>query len=236
MQRIISIFLFFFITSPLLGQSAIQGAWKLIHETPATEIVIIYSDSYFMFAQYHTNGEFLGAGGGSYQLNGENYVQTLDFHTEDTSLVRQPESFIFQMESGQLFLTDKTGNRNTWERIDEVTTPLTGAWRFAARVGEDGNVGNRRGPGPRQTIKILSGNRFQWAAFNYETKQFSGTGGGMYTATNGTYTENIQFFSRDNNRVGQSLSFQFERKDNDWFHQGKSSKGDPLHEVWEKLP
>lgn len=235
MQNVISTFLFFLMTSPLWGQSALQGAWKLSNEASDTETVVIYSDGYFMFAQYHTNGDFLNAGGGSFQLNGEDYVQTLDFHTEDTSLIRQPEKFTHQMKGNQLLLTDSEGDDETWERIDNSTTPLTGAWRFAARVDEDGNPGNRRGAGPRQTLKILSGNRFQWAAFNYETKQFSGTGGGTYTASDGKYTENIQFFSRDNNRVGQSLTFQFKRQGDDWFHQGQSSTGNPLHEVWEKV-
>ena len=235
MQKVISTLLFFLIASPLLSQSALQGAWKLSNEAPNTETVIIYSDSYFMFAQYHTNGDFLNAGGGSYQLNGENYEQTLDFHTEDTSLIRQPQSFTYQVEGEQLLLTDNEGNGKTWMRIDASTTPLTGAWRFATRVDEDGNPGTRRGAGPRQTIKILSSNRFQWTAFNYETKEFSGTGGGTYTASDGKYTENIKFFSRDNDRVGQSLTFQFRRQGDDWFHQGQSSKGDPLHEVWEKV-
>jgi hypothetical protein len=235
MKNLLTILLLFSIFTPLMGQSALQGAWQLTGDAADTETVIIYSDSYFMFAQYHPNGDFLHAGGGAYQLEGENYEQTLDFNTEDSTLVRQPQSFTWQVEGDQLVLTDKNGDRNIWKRIDEATTPLTGAWRFGARVDEDGKVGERRQPGPRQTLKILSGSRFQWAAFNYETKEFSGTGGGTYTATDGKYMENIQFFSRDNSRVGQSLTFQFKREGNDWFHQGQSSTGKPLHEVWEKI-
>jgi hypothetical protein len=120
-------------------------------------------------------------------------------------------------------------------RAKAQETPLSGAWRFATRVDEDGNEGERREPGPRQTIKILGGGYFQWAAFNYETKQFMGTGGGTYSAEDGKYTENIGFFSRDDSRVGNSLSFEFDRKNDDWYHKGKSSKGDPLHEVWTKV-
>jgi hypothetical protein len=235
MKNLLTILLLFSIITPLLGQSALQGAWQLAGDAADTETVIIYSDTYFMFAQYHPNGDFLHAGGGAYQLEEENYEQTLDFYSADSSLVRQPQSFTCQLKGDQLILTDKTGDRNTWKRIEETPTPLTGAWRFGARVDEDGKVGERRQPGPRQTLKILSGTRCQWAAFNYETKQFSGTGGGTYSATDGKYTENIQFFSRDNNRVGQSLTFQFKREGNDWFHQGQSSTGKPLHEVWEKI-
>src|SRR3546814_4443688 len=83
----------------------------------------------------------------------------------------------------------------------------------------------------RRTLKILTGTRFQWAAINVETGEFSGTGGGTYTFKNGKYTENIEFFSRDNSRVGMSLSFEGDLQGDDWHHQGKSSKGDPIYEI-----
>src|SRR5690606_19047358 len=87
-------------------------------------------------------------------------------------------------------------------------------------------------PGARRTIKILGGGRFQWVAFNSQTKEFSGTGGGTYNAEDGKYTENIEFFSRDDSRVGASLGFDYEVQDGEWHHSGKSSKGDPIYEIW----
>ena len=44
-------------------------------------------------------------------------------------------------------------------------------------------------------MKFLKNGNFQWIAFNTETFQFFGSGGGTYSAKNGIYTENIQFFS-----------------------------------------
>ncbi|MEM1136632.1 MAG: hypothetical protein AAGI07_12415 [Bacteroidota bacterium] len=81
-------------------------------------------------------------------------------------------------------------------------------------------------------MKILTPTHFQWIAYNTATGQFFGTGGGTYTAENGTYTENIKFFSRDKSRVGASLTFSFDVQGNDWHHKGKSSKGDPMYEIW----
>jgi hypothetical protein len=86
----------------------------------------------------------------------------------------------------------------------------------------------------RRTLKLLSGKRFQWIAFNVETKEFSGTGGGTYTTKDGTYTENIEFFSRDHSRVGASLEFTYELIDGHWHHSGLSSKGSPIYEIWSK--
>ncbi|MEL7147197.1 MAG: membrane or secreted protein, partial [Bacteroidota bacterium] len=85
---------------------------------------------------------------------------------------------------------------------------------------------------PRKTMKILSGTRFQWIAYNTETREFKGTGGGTYTTENGRYTENIEFFSKDDSKAGISLQFDFEIVDGDWHHSGLSSKGTPIHEIW----
>ena len=89
-------------------------------------------------------------------------------------------------------------------------------------------------PGARKTIKILSATHFQWIAINTETGEFFGTGGGNYSFKDGKYTENIEFFSRDPNRVGASLSFNAELKEGDWHHSGLSSKGDKIYEVWSR--
>ena len=75
-------------------------------------------------------------------------------------------------------------------------------------------------------------NHVKLVAYNTETKQFMGTGGGTYTARDKEYTENIEFFSRDSSRVGASLSFEFDVENGEWHHKGLSSKGDPIHEIW----
>ncbi len=83
-------------------------------------------------------------------------------------------------------------------------------------------------------MKILSGTRFQWIAYNTKTKQFLASGGGTYSTQHGIYTENIEFFSRDDTRVGLQLKFDFDIENGEWHHSGLSSKGDPIDEVWSK--
>ena len=123
--------------------------------------------------------------------------------------------------------------REVWMKRIDAGQPddLAGAWLISGRM-RDGEIQERSTDRPRKTMKILSGKRFQWIAYNTETKQFMGSGGGTYTTVDGKYTENIEFFSRDDNRVGASLKFNYELKDGKWHHSGKSSKGKPIYEVW----
>ena len=102
---------------------------------------------------------------------------------------------------------------------------------MAGRMTPEGER-RRDTSGPRKTMKFLLEGFFQWIAFNTETFQFFGSGGGYYTAVDGKYTEHIEYFSRDNTRVGAALPFDYELKGTDWYHQGLSSKGAPLYEIW----
>lgn len=233
-------FLLFFIFPNLSwAQTPLNGGWKLTsvdgQQLVGTETVAILQDGYFMFGQYQSDGSFISAGGGGYEMADDKLNILYDFLTDDASQVRNPISYSAQLSGEKLTLKNTPNGTQVWERLNEESTPLTGVWRFATRVDEDGNEGERRRAGTRMTIKILSGSRFQWAAFNYATKEFMGTGGGTYEATeDGEYTENIEFFSRDNSRTGASLSFRYSRTGDDWYHKGVNSRGEPMHEIWTK--
>src|SRR5690606_688936 len=128
---------------------------------------------------------------------------------------------------------EEDSENSEWKRIDNGKPgKLAGAWLITGRM-QEGKM-SQMTPGARRTTKILSGTRFQWIAYNVETKEFSGTGGGTYTTRDGKYTENIEFFSRDNSRVGARLTFDFSLENGAWRHKGLSSKGDPIDEVWTK--
>jgi hypothetical protein len=140
-------------------------------------------------------------------------------------------------EGDQLRINGTEGMVPTeWKSADltSATTPLTGPWLMAGRKNQNGEISRRDTDVPRKTMKLLTGTKFQWIAFNTSTGEFFGSGGGSYEAKDGKYVEKIEFFSRDNTRVGAELPFNFEVQGVDWHHSGKSSKGDPMYEVWTK--
>ena len=223
--------LFFF---GMLSAQDIEGAWKLTHvnDDPVTdeETVKIYQDGYFSYGTKESGtNKFIKAGGGEFST-ADGYSETYDFDTEDASIVGETKNFDAEFNEDQLSLTDETGRTETWERISDNENDLSGNWVITGRQ-RNGEL-SRSTPGARRTIKILGGDRFQWVAFNSDTGEFFGTGGGTYSAENGKYTENIEFFSRDDSRVGASLGFDYEIKDGEWHHSGKSSKGEPMYEIW----
>ncbi|NJY61271.1 hypothetical protein HC174_00685 [Salinimicrobium sp. CDJ15-81-2] len=218
----------------MLSAQELDGSWKLIkvNGEPVTneETIRIYEDGYFAYGKKETEtNKFLEAGGGEYILQ-NGYVEIYDFNTADTSMVGKEVQYAIS-EGEELFtIKTKDGRSQTWKRVSSNKNDLSGNWVITGRK-RNGEM-NRMTPGDRRTVKILGGDRFQWIAFNSETKEFSGTGGGTYSAENGKYTEKIEFFSRDDSRVGANLAFDYEVKDGEWHHSGKSSKGDAIYEIW----
>lgn len=210
----------------------LQGAWTSSETNEAGEkitITTIVMDGYLAETFYNekTNA-FIKTFGGSWIVK-DNFISiTREFSSNDSLSVGKTRTLKFDLNGDTISFE---GNDKVWTRIDNgVTSDLNGAWLITGRE-RDGNM-KRRTPGARKTMKILSGTRFQWIAYNTDSGKFFGTGGGTYTAENGTYTEHIEFFSRDNSRVGASLSFEYEILENEWHHKGLSSKGKPIYEIW----
>lgn len=198
----------------LFGQvfsfKSLQNGQKIEHR-------ILMDDEYIVETQFTSNpNQFLKTIGGFYQKKGNEIIVKLEFNSN------------FSKDS---LKTISISDKSKWKKISGVTSLLQGKWLMSGRVR--GKTERRRDTNqPRKTMKILVDGYFQWIAFNTNTFSFMGTGGGSYTAENGTYKEKIDYFSRDDKKVGISLSFSYSKKGQDWHHKGFSSKGDPIHEIW----
>jgi hypothetical protein len=216
------------------GQTAavnLKGAWQT--EGGAVYATMICSEKYFAVAIYdQTSKKFIGTHRGSYRIDKNVFVAAIEFHSMNAELIGKELRSNFEWKKG-FFAVDDGSEKVRWTQIDDGSPgQLSGTWIITGRIREGQMV--KLNPGARKTLKLLSGTRFQWIAFNVQTKEFSGTGGGTYTTKAGKYTENIEFFSRDPSRAGKSLTFDFSIEDGDWRHKGTSSKGEAIEEVWTK--
>lgn len=212
---------------------SIIGAWESYSTNDdgrKIRTVVIFSDGYQVATWYDAEtGKFIMTNGGLWQLEGDTMKETVEFDSNDPERVGSEVTFQITMDENDMGIV---GNPMKLKRIDRGGPgKLQGAWLMSGRK-RNGEIQTRDTNRPRKTMKILSGTRFQWIAYNTETKQFMGTGGGTYTTVNGKYTENIEFFSRDDSRAGASLEFNYELIDGNWHHSGYSSKGDPMYEIW----
>ena len=212
------------------GQTNIQGAWEA--QKGDTTFTMIIVDDYMAMTMYNQDGKvFYRTIGGTIRSYAGEISGITEFDSQERSNVGKEYRLPVRVKGDKLEMT--RNGKMTWNKVDDGDKNLAGNWRITQRE-QNGKLTPIHTSGPRKTIKILSANRFQWAAINTETGEFSGTGGGSYSFENGAYTEGIAFFSRDASRVGMKLSFNARLEGNDWYHSGKSSKGDPINEVWSR--
>lgn len=212
------------------AQPNLTGAWQA--GTDENRMMMIVADKFYSVAVYNMKDKsYIGTYGGTFRIEKGEFITVNEFNTLNKEDIGVEGRAPFQLTGNNLTLgADKIVSE--FKRLDDGKPgELAGAWLITGRMGDDGKI-QSRAPGVRRTMKILSGTRFQWIAYNVETKEFFGTGGGTYTTQNGKYTETIEVFSRDNSRVGAALEFNFSFIEGNWRHSGKSSKGDPIDEIW----
>lgn len=209
----------------------ITGAW--MNESGSVNNLLLLQDGYLTLTQYDPKEKkFFYSKGGKYKIDNGKLSLNCEFSSANKEEVGKTFQYRISRNGNELKVQGN-GTTTTFKFIDSSSTALSGCWRINGRKNENGEM-YAMNLQPRRTLKILTGSRFQWMAINVETGQFSATGGGTYTFKDGKYTEHIEFFSRDSSRIGKSLTFDGEIKDDLWHHSGSSSKGAPIYETWVK--
>lgn len=231
--------LFFLANIQSSAQGSLAGAWEWTQNEEGRIVkgVLIMTEKYQVASWFDAKtGAFIRTNGGKYWADGNKITEQVEFDSQNPERVGEKPSFEIEWNGPDKMRI--VGMKDWVKRVDSGKPGvLAGAWLMSGRKRDGvGEVQSRSMALPRKTMKMLSGSRFQWIAYNTETKEFKGTGGGTYTTVDGVYTENIEFFSRDDSRVGASLPFNYDLVDGDWHHSGNSSKGNPLYEVWSLRP
>lgn len=191
---------------------------------------IKFGDTYSTHTEYQVDPPFfIKAQGGFYKQSKDSILVLLEFNSDFAKDSVTTRRFGYKLDGNTLIIN---GNEDrVYQKQVAIEQDLDGTWLFGTRGPDIGQ--ERRGDSrDRKTLKFLIDGRFQWIAYNVADFRFMGTGGGNYTARDGKYSEQIEYFSRDNARVGATLDFIYTVHEGDWHHIGNNSRGDPMYEIW----
>lgn len=204
----------------------IQGSY--VHQEEDKQVLWLFVDGYCSVTHFKNN-EYISTMGGPFTYSEDKGITIqVEYDDDDTQKIGTSLATNIHYNNEALTLEGK----KILKKVNNNNQDLDGLWRITGRM-ENGKLATIQ-RSDRKTIKILVDGYFQWIAINPAVKGFYGTGGGTYTFSDGKYTENILFFSRDNNRVGAKLSFKGSLENGEWQHSGKSSKGDDIYEIWSR--
>lgn len=182
--------------NPLFGQW-VNGVYEKTerNDTSTQTIRLMIKDAYFILTTFNTApASFNNTLGGILTTEGKNFIVNLEFNSAIAKDSLKMLKGTFQLKGNSCVVIFDNGNKLELEKVTKDIQNFEGAFLMAGRVTEQGES-RRRIDVPRITMKMLLDGYFQWIAFNRETFEFSGTGGGRYIADNtGAYIEQIEFF------------------------------------------
>jgi hypothetical protein len=108
------------------ADTPLDGAWRLVKTTDprakAPEVVKILVDNAFTFAAYDQQQQrFIGAGGGTFSADKKNYTETLEYFTQDSTLVGTKKAYTAHVKGKTLQLSFRQNGQQlteTWQRIE----------------------------------------------------------------------------------------------------------------------
>ena len=234
--RFITFLILVGLANAVMGQSSLKGYWQRSDASGAT-LSMICADNYLLAGTY-TQGKFIQAIGGTYQIVPYKDKQALvfeqGFNTEDSTKAGQEIANYFTVSPKGELIIEKGPLAGHWNLVEKMgTTANEGTWLLKAQ--EDAN--GRFKPwlkGSLQKVKLMTTSHFIWASYNDETKQILGVCGGTYAFKSGKIFEKVDFSYRTPSPAGTNISLKETRKDKTKTLEGVSSVGKRIHEVWEK--
>lgn len=218
----------------------LNGAWRLVKQNDQPvkhEAIKLYSNSYFTYSEYDKEtGQFIRAKGGPYTLNDLSYKEHFEIDSDDPLYSGTTTEYVVSLSDSEMMLTNlNTGDQEKWQKFDDADNyQMAFCWRIHKKKDKANDDWRTIAYAPRKTLKLLTNNRYQVLALNSKTGQFVGSSGGTWSSDEDTYTENIEFFSKDQSNVGKSLTFQKTFEDALWLHTGKTTKEDLMMEKWHR--
>ena len=146
-----------------------EGAFVYQHDKG--EDWLMLKDNYLIHTSFDKNQkQFHFSRGGPFAVDGQKINWKLEFDTRNSKKVGQNETAVFQLSDQSLRLGE-----TQYKLADNGSAPLAGYYRISGR--KQGEQVNEMPLAARKTIKLLTANKFQWAAINTSTGEFFGTGG-----------------------------------------------------------
>ena len=103
-----------------ISEKDLRGAWRT--ETDGNQLVWINAGNYFASAIYSLKEKkFVGTAGGSWILENDEFVETLEFNTLMPDKVGETLRSKISMKGNKLVTTTPEGKQEVWTRIDNGT-------------------------------------------------------------------------------------------------------------------
>lgn len=206
--KIILLLFFACYTLPLFAQHPLIGAWE--HQADTFQSLKIITPTHWMVIAERTTGnnnEFMRAHGGTYQLEGNHYIENIEiaswenYGKEKTEFTVSPKGDAFD-QSGILMFPDgeMVAINERWHKVSpsvsiEAADPSVGTWKMLS--ASETNAKGKKKTLREQEVFILTPSHWMFITEDAKTKKFKRAAAGTYTKQGNKYIPQVQFASWD---------------------------------------
>jgi len=242
---------------------SLEGTWRLVKTIEiGHEDITNRKDSkqkmymkhinktHWTWAEYdYATDQLLGAGGGTYTLEGNVYTEDIKFYfPPGSNELGQAIPFIIEMtdslwritgfvkmmefdpETGENIVADSAIIDEYWERVDiepadDTGGKLLGTWNLISYKHPSDSIWMEY-PDFVGYTKLLSPTHWVYIKYSKEGDEVMGIGGGTYSVQEDEYLERIDFlYPRNSNLIGTTSTFKWEIQNGDQWRIVGSTNG-----------
>lgn len=236
--------------------TSVKGSWNLtqyidhinnMSEWATYADTILYQKhidaTHFTWLKYDLkNDNLIGMGGGNYQMDGDKYIENIEFfYPPGSSELGQSIPFTVKFEKGEWFHTgyikERELDHETGEmveigtiKIEEIWVPTSNPDNATSILQKTWDLQQYRTgleleyieyPDFTGYIKLITPTHFVWTKYDKEGDEIYGAATGTYSYGKDAYIENIVAIHPVNTgQVGSSIKFEISLNDNKWKHFG----------------
>jgi hypothetical protein len=141
--------------------------------------------------------------GGTYKIKNHRYIETINFSSQDESLIGRTYEYAFKLHNGnytfnKIISIDECDDCSTGEEYYKTESDnklkddfLEGVWKLQTQEW----FGKKIEDSDLTLCKIYIYPRFAWASYHNKGKDFIGTAGGTYQLDGNKLVEHVEYFS-----------------------------------------
>ena len=255
---------------------SLEGTWRLVktieigHEDITNRMdsdqkmyMKHINETHWTWSEYdYASNQLLGAGGGTYTLEGNTYTEDIKFYfppgsnelgqaipftIELTDSLWRITGYVkmmeFDPETGENVASDSAIIDEYWERVDieptdETGGALYGTWNLVS-YKQPTDVVWEQYPDFVGYTKLLTPTHWVFMKYNKEADELMAIGGGTYSVQGDQYMEKVDFVHGARSSPGSTTTFQWQMLDSgNWQINGTINGSDgstfEIDEIWER--
>jgi hypothetical protein len=202
----------------------------------------LITEKKFLWVTYDTTTKkILKSAGGAYSLDGDNYVESIDFGYNMDSYLKLNSKFKIRVDGKMLYLTGELGDGYKIEEIWQKTDPgknsnnnLTGTWLMETyKYGKDASAFIIVPPG-RPHVQLITEDQFLWAIYDTTSKKIVESAGGKYKVDGKNFVVYVDYGYRMDDYLGIKSNYKVQVEKGMYFLTGDLVKDYKIEEIWNR--